>query len=109
MRNMAGVAETRSPSAGVLHVAVVHGAQRIHFVAVAEGRAAVLRRIADYVRRQADTQLYPEDSRVLARLLAHEQVEPAIRFYFDRVGHRWDREWLDERAVAVTAGETVPR
>lgn len=109
MRKLDGVAGIRSPSARVLHVAIVYGVRHIHFVAVAESREALLARIAEYVRGQAETQLYAEDAWVLRRLLERENVEPAIRFYFEHVGERWDREWLDEGTVAAAAGEAVPR
>jgi hypothetical protein len=108
MRKLDAAASNGSASAGILHVAIVYGIRHIHFVAVAESRDALRLRIADYVRSQAETQLYEEDTWVLSRLLERENLEPAIRYYFEHVGERWDREWLDEGTVSAAAGEAVP-
>jgi hypothetical protein len=84
-------------------VGIVHGERCVHFVAVAETRAALHGRIAEYIRSHADTQLYAEDARIVSQLLERAEVQRAIRYYFDRVGDRWDREWLNEATVDMAA------
>lgn len=89
-----------------LHVGVVHGMGAVHFVAAADTRAELVREVAGYVRAQAEHQLYPEDAAVVAALFERADEEAAVRYYFDRVGERWDREWLtaDEVALAGVNG-----
>jgi hypothetical protein len=88
-------------SARTLYVGIIHGVRSIHFVAAAENQPGMLGRIAEYVRAQADVQLYGSDARLLDALLQGEGVESAIRFYFERVGEKWDRQWLEVVRVPV--------
>jgi len=81
-----------------LHVAVIHTPSSINLVAVAASRAVVLEQIAEYVRDQAGLQLGSAEKSVLHGLLAADEVEPAIRFYFER-GGRWEQEWLEYRLI----------
>ena len=84
-----------------MHVAVVHGKDGVHFVAAAETRAALVHQVAAYVRDQADLQLYARDVAILTDMLQRRDEEGAVRFYFQRVGQRWDREWLKSEVVVV--------
>jgi hypothetical protein len=89
---------------GGLHVGIVHGVRRIHFVAAGESRTALLRGMAEYVATQVELQLYPEDAREINLLLDDGALEEAVRLYFERIGARWDREWLEGATVAVFTG-----
>ena len=92
----------RTEEAGAeMHVAVVHGKDGVHYVAAAHTRAALVKRVADYVRAQADLQLYARDVAILTDMLQRGDHEGGVRFYFQRVGQRWDREWLKAETVAV--------
>lgn len=84
-----------------MHVAVVHGTGGVHYVAAAQTRAALVRQVAGYVRDQADLQLYARDVAILTDMLQRQDEEGAVRFYFQRVGQRWDREWLKSEVVPV--------
>lgn len=66
-----------------------------------------MERLAEYVRRQADLQLFAEDARLVAEMLSQCTTEAAVRFYFERVGERWDQEWLDEGTVPVLTANAV--
>lgn len=98
-------AHPQAPGDGpALHVAVVHGIRAVHLIAVDESREALLTQIAHHVRRNAEVQLWPEDSRCVSELLTNGKVETAIELYFRRVGQRWDHEWL---VVQMVGGERV--
>lgn len=88
----------------MLHVAVVHGPGRVHFVAAARTRGAMMARLGEYVAAQAAVQLYGEDARTVLGLMAAGSAEAGVRHYFQRVGRRWDVEWLNE---VLVAGGTV--
>jgi hypothetical protein len=94
-------AEAGGTPAHTMYVGIIHGVRSIDFVAAAENRPGMLGRIAEYVRGQADVQLYGPDARLLDALLQREGVEAAIRFYFERVGEKWDRQWLEVVRVPV--------
>lgn len=97
--------EPRAAAPPAVHVGIVRGAGGINFMAAAETRGALMRRLARYARSRADMQLYDEDARTLGRLVSAGSAEAAVRFYFERVGERWDREWLDEGTVPVAREE----
>jgi hypothetical protein len=78
----------------ILHVAVVYGPNDVRYVTAAESRAALAVRLADYVRRHAENQLWPDDARRLRSLLAAHRFEAAVEHYFASVGGRWDEERL---------------
>lgn len=92
-----------------LHVAIVHGVDGIHYVVAADSAAALTSEIALYVERESGVQLYPEDARAVMRMLADGEDEKAVRFYFERVGARWDREWLTKDVVTVARGRSGRR
>jgi hypothetical protein len=91
-----------------VHLGIVHGADGIHFVAAGESRDALLQRLAGYVWSRADLELYPDDARRLGRLLKTGAAEDAVRFYFERVGRKWDREWLVEGIMPVAEHRPRP-
>jgi hypothetical protein len=82
-----------------LHVAVVYGGNDVRYVTAAASRAALVARLADYVRRHAANQLWPDDARRLRRLLAARRFDAAVEHYFASVGGRWDEERLMVEAV----------
>lgn len=92
-----------------VHVAVVHGERRINLVAVAESRSALTARLAGYVRANAGLQLYPREARLVVDLLDRGAADGAVRFYFERVGRRWDREWLHTEVIEAepSAGRSI--
>lgn len=85
------------------YVAVVHGEQRIHSIMAAGTAEELTERVADYVRENARVQLYASEAERVLGLLAAGAVDPAVRFYFDRVGRKWDREWLHVDVVEASA------
>ncbi len=98
---------------GMMHVGIVHGVSGIHFVAAADSHAALVREVAGYVRRQAEVQLYASDAAAVTELLERSDDAGAVRVYFDRVGARWDREWLTSDVVPVArswsgGGNVIP-
>lgn len=95
--------ETRLAARGnaAMHVGVVHGSGGIHFLAVADSRTDMMLKLSDYVRSQAVHQLYARDAAVVADLLERAEADAAVRFYFDHVGERWDRETLTLDVVAI--------
>jgi len=76
------------------HTAVVHAPDGVRFVAAAASRHALMRRIADYVRRHADERLWASDAPRVHELLAAAAHEEAVELYFALVGQRWDEEWI---------------
>lgn len=105
--------DSREQKGTMMHVGIVHGASGIHFVAAADTQAALMREVAGYVRRQALVQLYPQETAAVEQLLERCEEEAAVRFYFERVGARWDREWLTEDVVPIARtrgarGDVIP-
>jgi hypothetical protein len=90
-------------SGGSLHVAVVHSADAVRFVAVARSPETLAARLAEYVRREADDALWPADARRVHRPLSAGRPEGAVAAYFAAVGARWDEERLAVARVDVTA------
>lgn len=85
------------------HVAVVHGEQRVHSIMAAATAEDLTERVAEYVRANAPQQLYALDRARVSALLASGATQAAIRYYFDRVGRKWDREWLHLDVVESAA------
>lgn len=98
-----------------VHVAVVLSADGVRAVVAATTRDRLFAGLADYVARAAADRLWPADARRTRTLLAVGANEAAVAHYFDSVGERWDKEWLELRAlellvpvdgaVAVNAGQ----
>jgi hypothetical protein len=82
-----------------VYVGIVHTADGVLYATVAESRAMLLERIVDHVCARAEDQLWPVHSRRLKQLLDAGEVESAVALYFERVGERWDEEWLVTVAV----------
>lgn len=64
-------------------------------------RAEVYGQLARYVLAAADAQLYPADAEAVRRLVATGRGEDAVNHYFEAVGSRWDREWLEIRPARI--------
>ena len=92
----------------ILHVAVVYGPNDVRYVTAAESRAALAVRLADYVRRHAENQLWPDDACRLRRLLAARRFEAAVEHYFASVGGRWDEERLVIESVDLGPRRDAP-
>lgn len=88
-----------------MHVGVVHGDGGIHFLAVSDTRAGMMLKVAEYVGSQASHQLYAGDAAVVADLLERREPDAAVRFYFEHVGARWDRETLTMDVVPIGRSE----
>jgi hypothetical protein len=80
-------------------VAVVHTADGLRLMAVAESRAELVRRLADYVRRRSAHVLRTEHARHVRGLLARGELEAAVEVYFGLVGENGDEEWLVTAAL----------
>ena len=90
----------RAPRAQAeVFVAVVHAADGLRLQAVAESRAELVRRLAEYVRRRAAHVLRAEHARHVCGLLARDELEAAVEVYFGLVGECWDEEWLVTAAL----------
>ncbi|HEX6104955.1 MAG TPA: hypothetical protein VFZ26_05185 [Gemmatimonadales bacterium] len=95
--------------AGLVHVAVVTAEDSVRLVAVGPSRAAVLARLARYVREWAPHRLWPRDAERVTGALRAGEVEAAVVTYFEAVGERWDRERLHiEVAGPVLSPEWAP-
>lgn len=77
-----------------LHVAVVHAGNAICHVAAATSAAELAERLGEYVRDQAQYQLWPEETKRVHELLAADRAREAVELYFSKVGQRWGVEHL---------------
>ena len=48
-----------------------------------------------YIKQRCGFTLWPRDARTVISLLDAGRVTDAIEVYFDRVGERWDGEYLE--------------
>lgn len=87
----------------MLYVAIVHASDGIRLAAAGISRAAIVRQLADYVRRRCGDTLWADDARYVRTLLVRGELEAAVEVYFGRVGDRWGGEWLVTTAVAASA------
>lgn len=76
--------------------AVVRAADGVRFVATADSRSALTRRLAEYVRERAPLTLWPIQAAEVRALLEEDEPDAAVARYFATVGDRWDEEWLDD-------------
>jgi hypothetical protein len=91
-----------------LHAAVVHSRDGIRLLTASASAEQTLDAVAQYVLRHADHMLWPVDARQVAGLLAIGRLRAGVDLYFDRVGERWDREFLHEAQLRQTGPADVP-
>ncbi len=78
-----------------LHYAIVSGADGIHFAASGADEDKMIGGLVRYLRQRCGFTLWPQDASEVIALLDAGQMTDAIALYFDRVGDRWDREYLE--------------
>jgi len=78
-----------------LHYAIVSGTDGIHFAASGADEDAMFAGLGRYLRQRCGFTLWPHDAREVIGLLDAGRITDAIAMYFDRVGDRWDREYLE--------------
>ena len=88
----------RRASQGAL-VGVVHTADSIRFIAVAQDDEALLRRVASYVAANASDRLWIADAARVHTLLATRDFEAAVRAYFTAADTPWEPDWLVIEAI----------
>ena len=76
------------------YTAVVHAIDGVRFVTTASSRSTLFERLGDYVLTNAEYRLWPADSIVVVDKFRRGELEAAVECYFNRVGSRWDAEWL---------------
>jgi hypothetical protein len=77
-----------------VHVAAVIGGGEVRFLTAAPTRASLMELLAGYVLQHADGMLRPDAVLELRRLISAGRTAEAVRFYFERVGERWEKEYL---------------
>jgi hypothetical protein len=89
-----------------LHYAIVSGPDGIHFAASGADQNKMFAGLVRYLRQRCGFTLWPRDAREVIALLDAGRTTDAIALYFDRVGDRWDREYLElvSPTASVTAG-----
>lgn len=88
-------------------IAVVYAADGVRFLAVGRSRAALISRLAVYVREQAPWKLWPDVATGVHDLLSSGALDVAIDLYFTSVGDRWDPEWLHAEETTLSTGTTT--
>jgi len=83
----------------VLHVAVVYAKDGIRLLTASHSARIVSERVAACIAIQAEALLWPADAQQVHSLLEIGRTEEAIAWYFDRVGERWEREYLHREEV----------
>lgn len=86
-----------------LHVALVASLDGLRFTAVDRSAEGLLQRLSEYVAANAHTGLWPDSARRVRLLLTQSDSAAAIQHYFDRVGDRWDPEYLHREVVQVSS------
>ena len=76
------------------HTALVYALDGVRLVATAASRPALMRRLAEYVGRQACEMLCANDAHRVEALLGDQAYDEAVELYFVLVGERWDEEWI---------------
>lgn len=82
-----------------LHVAVVYAVDGIRFLTAARSAEELMGKVAAYIEENVEYLLRPEDSVRVRALLAEARVPDAVTVYFERVGERWEREYLRTEIV----------
>lgn len=78
-----------------LHYAIVSGPDGIHFAAAGPDEAKMFAGLIRYIEQRCGFTLWPRDAREVLAMLDAGRMADAIETYFDRVGDRWDREYLE--------------
>lgn len=76
------------------YTAVVHAVDGVRFVTTASNRSTLFEHLSDYVLANAEYRLWPADSIAVVDMFRLGELEAAVECYFNRVGSRWDAEWL---------------
>lgn len=94
--------------AEVRHVAVVHAADGVRFVAASQCPEQLSAEIVRYIRRRCDDVLWPSDAAAVRALIDDDEPFAAIAMYFALTGQRWDEERL-ELEVGTTGSPSRSR
>ena len=78
-----------------LHYAIVSGPDGIHFAASGPSEDKMFAGLVRYIRQRCGFTLWPRDANEVIASLDAGRTADAIALYFDRVGERWDREFLE--------------
>jgi hypothetical protein len=78
-----------------LHYAIVSGLDGIHFAAAGPDEETMFAGLVRYIKQRCGFTLWPRDANKVMTLLDTGRSADAIDLYFDRVGERWDREYLE--------------
>jgi hypothetical protein len=78
-----------------LHYAIVSGPDGIHFAASGPDENKMFAGLVRYIQQRCGFTLWPRDAGTVMTLLDAGRIADAIELYFDRVGDRWDREYLE--------------
>jgi len=78
-----------------LHYAIVSGPDGIHFAASGPSEDKMFAGLVRYIRQRCGFTLWPRDANEVIASLDAGRTADAIALYFDRVGERWDREYLE--------------
>ncbi|HEY7394508.1 MAG TPA: hypothetical protein VH559_06675 [Gemmatimonadaceae bacterium] len=75
-------------------MALVCAADGVLLVLVDDTQEELDRRLAEWAADRAACVLWPADARRMHDFVRRGLIAESIRWYFTRVGQRWDREWL---------------
>ena len=78
-----------------LHYAIVSGPDGIHFASAGADEDKMFAGLVRYIKQRCGFTLWPRDANEVIALLDAGRTTDAIDLYFDRVGERWDREYLE--------------
>jgi len=78
-----------------LHYAIVSGPDGIHFAAAGADEDKMFAGLVRYIKQRCGFTLWPRDANAVISLVEAGRMADAIEMYFDRVGDRWDREYLE--------------
>ena len=86
-----------------LHYAIVSGPDGILFAASGADEDKMFAGLVRYIKQRCGFTLWPRDANAVITLLEAGQTSDAIDLYFDRVGERWDSEYLELVSPTVSA------
>lgn len=86
----------------LIHVAAVFSAGGVHFLTAAPSASELNMQLAGYVEQQVEWSLQDNDAGQVRNLLHAGEFGEAVRFYFERVGERWEKESLRLEVVRAT-------